>query len=329
MKTGKGEIKRTGHINHLLIALLCLLVMPAFAGCGSGEAGAEGGAAAGEDAAVRIFAAEHLRAPLEELEKSFEAAHPEVDVICTFDDAEKLQERIEAGEDCDVFFSDAQAPMDALQSQDLLVQDSRKNVINDQLVLVVKKGSGEENLQLASLSSAGSLALIQPAVSAGEKTCLALARSGYLDRSEDMKAVSAETIAQGTGVDSVSVKETPGDVLSAVEDGSCEAGIVQLSDIYGHEDAIKIVEAISYDLTGSMFDCLAATSAAGDPGAAEDDGSQVKESVQQVLDYLSGQEAASVYDSYFLSTDLSAGARPWQRKACPCCNGVLPQGEGS
>ena len=52
--------------------------------------------------------------------------------------------QIEEGYECDIFFSAAQKQMDQLEADGLIVYGTRKNVVNNQVVLLTRKDSGTE-----------------------------------------------------------------------------------------------------------------------------------------------------------------------------------------
>ena len=96
----------------LLALLTCLAMVFAFTACGSSSD--EDAAATDESTEVIVFAAASMQSSLEELEASFEAENPGIDVILNCDSSGTLQEQILEGAPCDIFFSAAQKNMDAL-----------------------------------------------------------------------------------------------------------------------------------------------------------------------------------------------------------------------
>ena len=297
-------------------ALMAVLLL--CASCGGGESSNT----EADPNEIHVFAADALRAPLEELCESYEAEHGQITVSLSTGSTQQLQERILAGEPCDLFFSDSQSPMDALEKEGLLAEDSRQDVINDQLVYITLKADETAAKTMADLPKAKHFAIAKAGTPLGNKSRLALIRLGTLDPAADPEQVSAAEIETALNGPTVSEMDTAGDIIEAIEDGSCDCGAVRLSDVCGHEKPLRILEALGYDLTGSMLYPIARIS--GEGSTADE------QAADQLLQYLTGEEASACYDRYLLSTDLSAATgsyRPWQRKPCPCCNNVLPQAD--
>lgn len=84
-----------------------------------------------------VAAAASLQDALEELDPLFESAHPTITVNYNFASSGTLQQQIEQGAPVDVFVSAAASQMDALEAQDLIVSDTRQDLLTNSLVLVV------------------------------------------------------------------------------------------------------------------------------------------------------------------------------------------------
>ena len=142
----------------LLILLLTLAMAFVFAGCGSsGEEATDEGS--GDQTQVLVFAAASMQSALEELEAAFEAENPDIDIVLNCDSSGTLMTQIEEGAPCDVFFSAAQAQMDELEGLGLVVDGTRQNVLNNQLVVVTYPDSGTKVKKLKSIGKAKSIAL--------------------------------------------------------------------------------------------------------------------------------------------------------------------------
>ena len=75
-----------------------------------------------------------------------------VKITFNADSSGTLLTQIEEGYACDVFFSAAQKQMDQLEKTDGLVVDgTRKNVVNNQVVVVTRKDSGTKVTGLETL----------------------------------------------------------------------------------------------------------------------------------------------------------------------------------
>ena len=111
-------------------------------------------ASAGDAVSVNVFAAASLRAVMEEFEVSYEAAHPGVDIVLNTDSSGTLLTQIQEGAPCDIFFSAAQKQMDTLEGEEMVVEGSRTNVVNNQLVVITQPDSQTSVTGLSDIGSA-------------------------------------------------------------------------------------------------------------------------------------------------------------------------------
>lgn len=95
----------------------------------------------------------------------------------------------------------------------------------------------------------------------------------------------------------ISEQDNVSKVLSAVAEASCEVGTVYYSDIYGYEDQLKILETVSYDLTGNVI--YPAARVVND----EADAAQ-KAAADDFMKFILSDEAKDVFDSYYFDTDV-------------------------
>lgn len=113
-----------------LVAALLGLV-----GCASGFVGCASGREASEKTELAVFAASSLTEAFGELERGFEASHPDVDVRLTFAGSQVLRLQIEQGAAVDVFASANESHVQALVEQDL-VGEPRVFARNELVVIV-------------------------------------------------------------------------------------------------------------------------------------------------------------------------------------------------
>lgn len=95
-------------------------------------------AAPAEPVELNISAAASLKDALLELQPAIEEKQ-NVKLILNFAASGTLQKQIEEGAPCDVFISAAKKQMDALEEKDLIVKDSRKNLLGNDLVLIASE----------------------------------------------------------------------------------------------------------------------------------------------------------------------------------------------
>ena len=264
----------------------------------NGEAGsAEADTTEGETTEINVFIAASLNTVMTEIAKQYNETHPEVRILYNADSSGTLQTQIEEGAACDIFFSAAQKQMNALEEENLLVEGSRSNVVNNQVVVVTLKDSGTAVTGLSDIGKAKSIALADGSVPVGKYTRQAMVNAGMLPESEDVSKITTAEVSEALGGVEISEQSNVSKVLSAVAEGSCEVGTTYYSDTYGYEDQLDILETISYDLTGNVIYPVAmvvndeATEA--ETNAAED-----------FLAYITGDEAKAIFDSYYFDTNV-------------------------
>lgn len=94
-----------------------------------------------------------------ELAKEYQKDHPNVKIIYNADSSGTLLTQIEEGYECDLFFSAAQKQMDVLEADGFLVDGTRSDVVNNQVVVITLKDSKTKVKGLANLQDAESIAL--------------------------------------------------------------------------------------------------------------------------------------------------------------------------
>ena len=183
---------------------------------------------------LTVSAAASLRNVLEEVKIEYAKSQPDVKINYNFGASGALQQQIEQGADVDVFISAAAKQMDALESKNLLLTDTRKNILGNQIVLIVPKNaeeiSGFADLKGDSASAHAGLritkiALGEPkSVPAGKYTQEVLTYYQILENTKS-KFIFAKDVRQ---------------VLSYVETENVDAGIVYITDAK-QSNSVKIV----------------------------------------------------------------------------------------
>ena len=277
----------------LLALLTCLAMIFAFTACGSSEEEA----ATEESTEVIVFAAASMQSSLEELEASFEAENPGVDVVLNCDSSGTLQEQIMEGAPCDIFFSAAQKNMDELEAEGLVVEGTRSNVLNNQLVVITQPDSETKVTGLENLGDAASIALADGSVPVGKYTRRALINLGVLEEVEDPATITTQQVSDALGGVEISEQGNVSKVLAAVEEASSEVGTVYLSDTYGQENKVKILQTVSYDVAGDIIYPIAQI-------VNKDAGDAETEAAANVLAYLTDDNAKSVYKTHLFDIDV-------------------------
>lgn len=251
-----------------------------------------------ESTQITVFAAASLENALNEVIKKYNEIQPNVTIIPSYDSSGTLLAQIEEGAACDVFFSAAQKQMDTLQNDDQLVVDgTRHNVVNNQVVVITYKGSGTAVTGLENLKDAKSIALADGSVPVGKYTRQAMVNAGMLDAVDDVSTIPTDVISQA--LDGVEINEcgNVSAVKTQVAEGSNEVGTVYYSDTYGLEDKLDILQVISYDLTGNVIYPIAQVK--------NDEADELEQKAAlDFVNFVKSDAAKAIFDSYYFDTNV-------------------------
>ena len=276
------------------------------AGCsgGSSDAGEDSGGTTEENAAaeeeeteIQVFIAASLNTVMEELAEIYNEDHPNVKITYNPDSSGTLLTQIQEGYECDIFFSAAQKQMDDLEADGLMVEGTRADVVNNQVVVVTLKDSGTKVTGLENLGDAESIALAGGSVPVGRYTRQALISMGILPETDDPASITTEEISEALGGVEISEQDNVSKVLSAVVEGSCEVGTTYYSDTYGYEEDLQILQTVSYDLTGNVIYPIARVV------NEEADDAQTA-AAEDFLAFILSDEAKEIFESYYFDTDV-------------------------
>ena len=253
-------------MKRLVSLLLALSLVLALTACGSKAGGAADAAAgsqprdsapveesAGDPVELIVFAAASMTETLTEIAELYKTAAPEVTVTYNFDSSGKLLTQIKEGADCDLFISAAPTQMNALDGSligdteknpnglDLIVTDSRVNLLENKVTLAVPEGNpkGIESFdQLAELLKGGDvmLAIGNSDVPVGQYTLKIFNYYGI-----DETAV-ADKLAYGNNV-----KE----VTSQVSEAAADCGIIYATDAYSA--GLTVVDSATAEMCGQVI----------------------------------------------------------------------------
>ena len=251
-----------------------------------------------ESTQITVFAAASLENALNEVIKKYNETQPNVTIIPSYDSSGTLLAQIEEGAACDVFFSAAQKQMDTLQNDDQLVVDgTRHNVVNNQVVVITYKGSGTAVTGLKNLKDAKSIAMEDGSVPVGKYTRQAMVNAGMLDAVDDVSTIPTDVISQA--LDGVEINEcgNVSAVKTQVAEGSNEVGTVYYSDTYGLEDKLDILQVISYDLTGNVIYPIAQVK--------NDEADELEQKAAlDFVNFVKSDAAKAIFDSYYFDTNV-------------------------
>ena len=295
----------------VLSVLLAAVMVFSMAGCSEGGSSSESSddtaASASEDSGssdaaeeeteIQVFIAASLNTVMTEIAELYNEDHPNVKITYNADSSGTLLTQIQEGYECDIFFSAAQKQMDDLEADGLMVEGTRANVVNNQVVVVTLKDSGTSVTGLENLGDAESIALAGGSVPVGRYTRQALVNLGILPETDDPTSITTEEVSEALGGVEISEQDNVSKVLTAVAEGSCEVGTTYYSDTYGYEDDLEILQTVSYDLTGDVIYPIARVvneEADDAQNAAADD----------FLQFVLSDEAKAVFDSYYFDTNV-------------------------
>ena len=250
-----------------------------------------------EETEIQVFIAASLNTVMTELAEEYNKEHPEVKITYNADSSGTLLTQIEEGYECDIFFSAAQKQMDQLEKDGLVVDGTRANVVNNQVVVVSLKDSGTKVTGLENLNEASSIALAGGSVPVGKYTRQALVNIGTLNKVDDVSTITTQEISDALGGVEISEQDNVSKVLSAVVEGSCEVGTTYYSDTYGYEDKLDILQKVSYDLTGNVIYPIARVQ------NDEADEAQNK-AADDFIKFITSDAAKAVFDSYYFDTNV-------------------------
>ncbi|MEV4999585.1 molybdate ABC transporter substrate-binding protein [Nocardioides sp. LML1-1-1.1] len=199
---------------------LVLLTLP-LAACGD-DGDDKGGSGSKDKTTLTVFAAASLKTSFEELEKTYEKAHPDVDVKLSFGGSSDLVAQITDGAEADVFASADTKNMDKLTGADL-ADGSPQEFATNTLTIAVPPGNPARITGLADLAKAD----LDIVVCAPEVPC----------------GSAAEQVAEKAGVKLApdSEEQSVTDVLGKIESGEGDAGLVYVTDVEAAGDKVEAV----------------------------------------------------------------------------------------
>jgi molybdate transport system substrate-binding protein len=256
-----------GRISRRAFAVLLSLVFVA----GTGLAGGPPPQAAKAD--LTVSAAISLKDALDEAKQIYIAENRNVTIAVNYGASGALQLQIEQGAPVDVFFSAAPKQMDALATKVLLLEGTRKDLLRNEVVLIVPKDSSVAISSFQDLTRADvkQVALGEPVtVPAGQYAKEVLTSLGIYD-AVNSKAILGKDVRQ---------------VLTYVETGNVDAGIVYATDAMSSAKVKVVATAPAKSHAPVIY-----------PAAVIKD-SKNAAAARQFLDFLSGPRGRAVFQKY-------------------------------
>jgi molybdate transport system substrate-binding protein len=220
-------------------------------------------------AELLAFAAASLTDAMTELGKAFEQRGGDT-VRFSFGASSDLARQIQAGAPADVFFSADSARMDLLEQAGLVDKADRRDVLSNDLVVIVPADAKTTITGPADLAKLEHLVLANPdSVPAGVYARTWLQSLGFWDRVKD------------TVVPTVDVRAA----LAAVDAGHAEAGIVYATDA-AVTKGVRVAYRVPREQAPPIVYVLAPLKASKNPAAPE------------LVRFLSSHDAAATYQRF-------------------------------
>ena len=252
-----------------LMAMLCLLMT----GCGGDSSKSDGEKKSAEPTELHVAAAASLTDAMKELSAMYEKDNPDVKFVFNFGSSGALQQAIENGGETDLFFSAAQKQMDALEKSGNLADGTRKNLLRNEVVLIVPKVDAKPIKAFEDLTGDNiqRVALGEPkGVPVGQYSEEILTNLGILDAVK-AKAVYGSDVRQ---------------VLSWVETGDADCGIVYATDA-AVSDKVNVVATAPENSHKPVIY----------PAAVIKDTKKL-DAAKKFLDFVSSDAAKKVFEKY-------------------------------
>ena len=253
-------------MKRLVSLLLALSLVLALTACGSKADGAADAAAgsqprdsapveesAGDPVELIVFAAASMTETLTEIAELYKTAAPEVTVTYNFDSSGKLLTQIKEGADCDLFISAAPTQMNALDGSligdteknpdglDLIVIDSRVNLLENKVTLAVPEGNpkGIESFdQLAELLKGG-------------EVLLAMGNSDVPVGQYTLKIFNYYGIDETAVADKLTYGNNVKEVTSQVSEAAADCGIIYATDAYSA--GLTVADSATTEMCGQVI----------------------------------------------------------------------------
>ncbi len=230
---------------------------------------------------LTVFAAASMTETLDKVIELYKTVAPNVTVTPTYDSSGTLVTQISEGAVCDLFISAAQKQMNALDvtqdaeknpdALDFIDPDTRVNILENKVVLVVPEGNPAGIKSFADLANANMIAIGNSDVPVGSYSLDIIKYLGL-----DIAALeSAGKVTYGTNV-----KE----VTTQVAEGTVDCGIVYATDAYSA--GLTVVDTATTDMCKQVIYPAAVLKASTNADAAK-----------AFLNFLTSDEAMAIFEN--------------------------------
>ena len=221
---------------------------------------------------LTISAAASMQNVLAEVKALYVQKYPQVDLTFNFASSGLLQHQIEQGAPIDIFISAAPQQMNILESKDLLLIQTRQNLVQNQMVLIVSK----DNQSITTFvdlvkGTTDKIALGEPSIVPAGQYAQEILSSLNIEEQIESKSIYGKNVRQ---------------VLSYVATGNVDAGIVYSTDAKTEKEVKVIATASQNNHSAVVY-----------PAAVVKD-SKYPEVAQQLLQFLFAPEAQAIFKRY-------------------------------
>jgi molybdate transport system substrate-binding protein len=192
---------------------------------------------------LTVFAAASLTGAFEEIGKNYETANPGVTVRFNFAGSQILRTQLEQGASADVFACADHKNMDLLVKDNLVIVNSYQDFVTNKLVIILPAGNPANVITLADIARPHlKLILADTSVPAGNyaRQILTKISENPLYSLDFSNKALANVVSNETDVKQVVTK---------VELGEGDAGIVYVSDAIAASDLVTIAIPDKYNVT--------------------------------------------------------------------------------
>ena len=219
---------------------------------------------------LTVSAASSLTDAMNEIEGLYQQQKPEVDITYNFASSGSLQQQIQQGAPVDVFVSAANKQMDALQAKQLLLEGTRRNLLQNQVVLIVPADNSSID-DFEDLTKAKKLSIGEPDIVPAGKYAKETLTSLKLYNKVKPKTILAKNVRQ---------------VLTYVETGNVDAGLVYATDAQQSEK-VKVVAIAPEKSHSPVIYPVAVIEDSQEPSAA-----------REFAQFLASETAGEVFERY-------------------------------
>ena len=253
-------------MKRLVSLLLALSLALALTACGSKADGAADAAAgsqprgsapaeesAGDPVELIVFAAASMTETMTQIAEMYKSVAPEVTITYNFDSSGKLLTQIKEGADCNLFISAAPTQMNAMDGSligdteknpdglDLIVTDSRVNLLENKVTLAVPEGNPK---------GIGSFDQLAELLKGGD-VMLAIGNSDVPVGQYTLKVFNYYSIDETAVADKLTYGNNVKEVTSQVSEAAADCGIIYATDAFSA--GLTVADSATAEMCGQVI----------------------------------------------------------------------------